>query len=438
MHCLFLYYLYLAVLAKAHLPEGEECNNPGSTLNDAFVQDHDLPLSLIQKTAQARRNNNNKPRQSHYEHRQNHQYQGQREQSRDQNNHDTHDHPRAHQLSGLADATPNTAFSTEQGHHWMSPASPYLPAPYLLPSPYLYTALYFALSVAIVASIVHFSLLHAHEQVQRRESQKKQSSPNPGLPVDHLIASSKLDSGTEPVKSQVHFYTRAKSHCSSRAPSSKKLPMHYTIATKPEKVWPPLDSKLVLPLRETWYAVSITEVLKANGSFDILRMTGCPSLRATIKHLAGSNGVLELFCPNGGRKQFLACASRVDDSATLPSVTLTGAGEKDLGQLKLISSRCFELRCNDDLVMSLGMNEDGQLEVLSGAGNQLGCVSCAAGHLGICINARADTGLIICLVLTAVLLGGAGEHVLPKGLCTEGRSAEDACENDDTSPDTAS
>jgi len=388
----------------------EDCSNPGSTLKDALAQDRDLPLSLMQVKAVATRNNATRHNQTP---------------PADQNI------VFAHMTQKNPSAVKTGMFSSETLH-----------------------VFYICFVILILVLIVNFSLLAG--QFRRQEDKQKQSVPTIKLPVDHLIATSKLDLGVEPAKNQLHLYTRAKDsidssvqgRCPSRASSRNPFECvasaggvkseQLSTKEKPRSTGEALDLKLILPLRETWYAVSIEQYLQTDGSFEILRITGCPSLRAGVCY-TGNGGTLELFCGSAGANHLIARATVREPNmnewkAAGPLIELMGAGGRDLGELRSISSKSFELACGGEMLASLTVDDAGQLEFFSASGTRLACVSCLAGHLGICVNAGADTGLIVCLVLAAVLLGGAAEHVLPKtaksGIPV--RSDEDTCEQ--TSP----
>lgn len=299
-------------------------------------------------------------------------------------------------------------------------------------------ALYLASAFVIVSVfVVHSSLLCL--QIKRQDTDKKQHVLKSQYPVDHLVANSKLTLGTEAARNQLRFYTKAEravdgfpkiksASCSLTADTATAdvaMSDQATLADKPSGASEALDPKLVLPLRETWYAVKIEQVLKNDGCFEIVRITGCPSLRACVSYSGGCGGVLELFsCSGGATTQLLGrCSSQ---KAPRSPLALADADGRCLGKLRPTSSERFELTRHGDVVFTLVADDSGQLELSTAGGSRLACVSFLAGHLGICVNAGADTGLIMCLVLSAVLLGGAASYVLPK---SGNVSSEDCHEN---------
>lgn len=384
--------------------QAQDCTKPGSTFTqDALAQDSDLPLSLMQVAAKqvkaiAMRNNKT-------------QHANQTNQSL------------VHVVAIPKLDTAKIPISRTWG----------------LDTLY---AFYIALAILIGVVIGNFYV----EKTLHKDIKNKQQKPQLKLPVDHLITPSKLNSELE--KNQLAKYTRAKQNGNDfvkglptsfpSQTSSPKLSEHlspadatksaqHSIKEKAQGAGEALEPKLLLPLRETWYAVAIEKFLKADGSFDILRINGHPSLRASVSHSAGDGSVLDLFCCNAGqgstdKPKHLIRATVSDlkdiepgsDKARGTPLLLTSPGGEDLGELRSSSSWSFELARRGETKVLLMMDDAGQLQISRAGGSSLACVSCVAGHLSICINAGADTGLIVCLVLAVVLLGGAAEHLLPK------------------------
>lgn len=293
-----------------------------------------------------------------------------------------------------------------------------------------YKAFYMVFALFVVLLVVNSSLMCSY--FRHEEQSQKLNSPKIKFSVDHLVATSKLAPGAMSTKSQLSFYTADKKHREYRkCPTVADM----VVADKP-KSQPPcllqkshasleaLDIRLVLPLRETWYAVAIEQALKADASFDILRITGSPSLRACVSYgSSGCGGVLDLFCSSGeADHQLVARASST--SGTSLSLTLVDAQERCLGELRPTASKSFEFVRQGEKVFSLIVDDAGQLQLLAAGGRNDACVSCLAGNLGICVNAGVDTGLVVCLVLAVVLLGGARAYVLPTPRCE--RQCEEA------------
>lgn len=377
--------------AVASAVDTEECSSPGSTLNAALSDDGYLSLSLIQVKAVAKRNNK------------------------------TH---HMNQSLLIGEGMLNATLA----------AAPSRFAEGLAASSLRYGSLpvfYVAFAMFVFVVIVNFSMLCSHLQLQ--ESDKlKSSMPKMKYPVDHLVAASKLNVCEKSKSEQQHqssFYARAnRIGAGSRADGLAAPAEQLTMVGKPQHgIAAALDPRLVLPLRETWYAVAIAETLKAGGSFDILRITGSPSLCANLNYSSGRRGVLEVFCQSGGTASLLARVSTGEpqsllangdtpepEVASLPLI-LVDAEQRCLGQLRPSPCKGFELIRDNEVAMTLAGDCAGQLELSNSDGSGVACVSCVAGHLGICVNAGADTGLVVCLVLAAVLLGGAGMQGLPNG-----------------------
>lgn len=390
------------LLVCLHAATDEECHRTACSLTDAIAQDNDEPLSLVQvRAVKAVAMRSNLSHQS----------------NESLNNTST---------SAREDVTVALSEASEMRiDSWGTETL---------------RAFYIIVGLIILLVVLNFSLLYW--QLQRQDKGKGQASPKISLPVDHLVLTSKLDAVMEPEKGPERHYTRVKeagdefakgaahflSQALMRRPEELKI-AERTVAEQAQKICSigePLDAKLVLPLRETWYAVAIEEVLRSDGHFEILRITGCPSLRANVHHGKGHDKSLELFCCNGGVNNLLARVAAKEEEPRIEGevpaqadgcsdlcLCVEDANSRDLGTLRPISHHAFQLVCNKQVAVTLEVDDDGQLQV-SGGGNQFACISCLAGHLGICINAGADTGLVICLVLAVVLLGDLAKHVLPK------------------------
>lgn len=271
--------------------------------------------------------------------------------------------------------------------------------------------LYAVIAVFIIVVIVHWSWLW-HQQSQ--DDGKKHNEQKMKYGVDHLVVASEQTPGLRT--------SRAQLKCDSGVPKEMQDGVDQ-IAENTERadsdsiLGEALDTKLVLPLRETWYATKIENVLDANGSFEILRITGNPSLRASIRYGSNHSGVVELFCG----MHFLARATTEEPApedkpeACRCPLALLGPEERCLGELRPLSCKEFKLMYDGKAALKMVVNDAGQLEVLSMHDASLACVSCVAGHLAIFVNASEDTGLIVLIALAAVLLGGAGPHIFPKG-----------------------
>lgn len=280
-------------------------------------------------------------------------------------------------------------------------------------------AFYMVFALLVVLLVVNSSSVCSY--FRREEKSKKLSTPEIKFPVDHLVATSKLSPGATSTKSQLTFYTTAKTHREDRKNSTiadvgiagKPTSEPPGMLQKPHASLEALDARLVLPLRETWYAVAMEQALKADASFDILRIIGSPSLRACISYgSSGCGGVLELFCSSGGAEHQLLARAFSTSGASL-SLTLVDAQERSLGELRPTAAKSFEFVRTGEKLFSLIVDDAGQLELLSAGGRNDACVSCLAGNIGICVNAGVDTGLVVCLVLAVALLGGARDYLLP-------------------------
>lgn len=416
--------LVLIIPAVAGVADAEECSNPSSSLQDVFANDGDLPLSLLQVRAIAKRRS------------------------------------KVEALMHSHNAS-NLSFPKK-----ISDAGGRIVSSALVSHSDSWKACYFAIGLLLAILVVNGCIMHT--QVKRKEIRNTKYVPKILNPVDHFVAKSKLDSPTDNLRSQLRFYARAPGkddHASffeglcTRAVDTmmaKAQPEPETLGASPmsdqasptaekaHKLGEVLDPKLVLPLRETWYAVAVEKILEDDGSFEILRITGSPSLRATVSHgnRLGSDSVLELcYCSgNTGNNseepgQLLArasCPSRrnifgKEEAAEDRPISLVGAGERSLGQLRTATSRRFELVRDTEVRLVLSAKNAGQLELALDGGSRLAVVSCFAGHLGICLNAGADTGLSIAFVLAAIVLGDAAPLVLPlaggvrRGVCDEDR-----------------
>lgn len=358
---------------------------------DALAENEDLPLSLIQVRAVATRSNR----------------------------------------TDLANRTLNTTLPTKPGSQFPNERM-------VTTEPFNYDALrvlYFALLIGVVIFSV-YAFAHYVRSLSEARS-KKQSIPKMQHLVDHLVVTSshsfspQADNTKNPLtpqakQSQDGFQKGPKMRPPQNVGAGKTPVLEQTsLAQKSHRVGEAIDPALVLPLRETWYTVAVEHMLKGDGSCEIMRMTGCLSLRASVSYSSGCGGALELFsCSGGATKHLLARAASSEpakcngedalQASKLP-LTLVGVEGRHLGELRLLSQKKFELTCDSETVVTLVVNDEGQLEVLSARGSRLACVSCLAGHLGICVEAGTDTALVICLVLAVVLLGGAGEYVLPHG-----------------------
>jgi hypothetical protein len=293
-------------------------------------------------------------------------------------------------------------------------------------------------------------------QPQVQEAVKKISGPRKYNAVDHLVATSKLDWQPDALKVRRHSFVGPLSD--SAPPEDSKKGLYPDVLTQDssgvisserledkkasEKAtcaamvddWPfaVLDPRLVLPLRETWYAVAIENVLRVDGTFDILRITGSPSLHAKVSY--GRGAALELFSRGGSpsatnpaQDQLLARASTGQlqkfqmpaeghrKVPNAPPLLLVDAHGQSLGELRSSAGHSFNLVHNGQAILRLEEDDDGQLKLTGTTGKRLACISYVAGHLGICINAAVDTGLVVCLCLAAVLLGGASSLVLCGG-----------------------
>lgn len=372
----------LAALVVVSADEG--CSSP---VMDALAEDEDLPLSLIQVRAVATRSNR----------------------------------------TDLANRTLNITLPAKPGSqfHIMGPNERMVIA-----GPANYDALrvlYFALLIGVII----FSAYPFAHYVRSLSEAKKQSIPKMQHLVDHLVVTSTLSFSARADNAKNPLTDNTKNPLTLQAKQSNdgfqkgpKPPQNVALATTPKghhSSSESIDPALVLPLRETWYAVAIEQVLKTDGSFEILRMTGSQSLRASVSYSSGFGGALELLsCSGGATKHLLARAASIEpakcgaEASKLP-LTLVDVEGRQLGELRLLSHRSFELTCDSETVVTLVVTDEGQLEVLSARGNRLASVSCLAGHLSICVEAGTDTALVICLVLAVVLLGGAGEYVLPHG-----------------------
>lgn len=370
--------VFLAALAVVSADEG--CSSP---VMDALAEDEDMPLSLMQVRAVVTRSNR----------------------------------------TDLANRTMNKTLPAKPGSqfHIMGPNERMVTA-----GPGSYDALRVLYLVLLIGVFIYTAYAFAH-YVRSRSEAKKQSIPKMQHLVDHLVVTSTLSFSARADNAQIAV-PDTKNPLALQANQSfqkgPKPPQNVAVATTPKRdhsASETIDPALVLPLRETWYAVAIEQVLKADGSFDILRMTGSQSLRASMSYSSGFGGALELFsCSGGVTKHLLARAGSCEptkccaEASKLP-LSLVDVEGKQLGELRLLSPRSFELTCDSETVATLVVTDEGQLEVLSARGNRLASVSCLAGHLGICVEAGSDTALVICLVLSVVLLGGADEYVLPHG-----------------------
>jgi hypothetical protein len=324
--------------------------------------------------------------------------------------------------TNLANRTLNKTLPAKPGSqlHIMGPNERMITA-----GPGSYDALRVMYLVLLIGVFIYSAYAFAQYARSRSEA-KKQSIPKMQHLVDHLVVTSTLSFSSRADNAQIPVpatkpLTLQATQSFQKGP---KPPQNVAVATTPKgdhSASETIDPALVLPLRETWYAVAIEQVLKADGSFDILRMTGSQSLRASMSYSSDSGGTLELFsCSGGVTKHLLARAGSSEppkcgaEASKLP-LTLVDVEGRELGELRLLAPRSFELTCDSGTAATLVVTDEGQLEVLSARGNRLASVSCLAGHLGICVEAGTDTALVICLVLSIVLLGGAAEYVLPHG-----------------------
>lgn len=281
-----------------------------------------------------------------------------------------------------------------------------------------------AIYILIVVFIIIFNAISwwLCTSLRQKDAGMMQSEPKIKYGVDHLVASSKLmhnaplASDKAASKGMANILLESQKACCGLKASETA-----TSTEKSHALGEALDPKLVLPLRETWYAVALENVLSNDGSFDVLRITGDPSIRASIQYNTSKGAMLELFCggATGTCSNILARATMEvlgrPEACSKPPVKLVGAEETLLGELRPLTCKKFEFVRNGASVLTLAIDDEGHLDLLNASGNRLACVSSVAGHVAIFINAGADTALLICLALVAVLLAGAGPHVLPKG-----------------------
>mmetsp|Transcript_23106 Transcript_23106/g.36924 ORF Transcript_23106/g.36924 Transcript_23106/m.36924 type:complete len:462 (-) Transcript_23106:70-1455(-) len=387
----------------------EECRNTGSTLKEAITDD-DLPLSLVQMQAIRTRNT------------------------------------KAHLQNETENSTLEAAVVLLPSHSKKGVPKKFdnaLGRYMTVSSANNFQAIMCTFGLACFAFIFVLNAILLCVQTQHQGSKKSHSPSKMQKSVDHLTVTSKLGlAAPEMIKQKLQTYTRAQrgissgcsnggaSNCkgstqllqtsSERRPHDQKDDNSDLKQVLPFKI---LDPRLVLPLRETWYAVQIEEVFEADGAFEILRITGFPQLRANIVRKGyDQGGVLELFCSGGSpsaKKQLVARASSKsisEEESTvrekrevcnlLPPLLLVDKKERSLGELRPLARDRFELVYQDKTELTLTLNDARQLQLTSSCGSSLACTSIIAGHLGVCVNAGADTGLVICVTLAAVLLGG--------------------------------
>jgi hypothetical protein len=386
----------------------EECRNTGSTLKEALAYD-DLPLSLVQMQAIRTRNT------------------------------------KTHLQNETENSTLEAAVVLLPSHGTQGVPTKFdktLGRFMTVSSANNFQAFVCTFGLACFAFIFVLNAFLLCVQTQHQGSKKAHSPSKMQKSVDHLIVTSKLGlAAPEMVKHKLQTYTRAQrglssvwskggSHCkgstqflqtsSETRPHDSKDDNSDLKHMLPFKI---LDPRLVLPLRETWYAVTIEEVFEADGAFEILRITGFPQLRANIVRKGyDQGGVLELFCSGGSpsaKKQLVARASskpiskeestaceKREACKLLPPLLLVDKKERSLGELRPLAKDRFELIYQDRTELTLTLNDARQLQLTTSCGSSLACTSIIAGHLGVCVNAGADTGLVICVTLAAVLLGG--------------------------------
>jgi hypothetical protein len=442
----------------------EECRNSGSTLKEVLADD-ELPLSLVQMKAIQTRNA--KAHLQNETHLLNETENATLEAARNA----TLEAARSASLEAARNATLDAAL-----HDALA-----LPAPHALQGAQTklertfgyfsvstvternnFQAFVCTFSLAFFAFILVLNAVLFCVQTQQQGRRKAQSVSKKMKPVDHLIVNSKQDmSAPEMVKQKLRTYSRAQRNSGASQikgagvfkgvknylqGSSEERPKNQKNNTTAEKTelkqalpFKVLDPRLVLPLRETWYAVTIEEMFESDGSFEILRITGFPQLRANlIRNSQAEGGVLELFCSGGSpsaKKQLVARASSKvasspkSDKAEVcrlpPPILLADKNGESLGELRPMANDRFELFHEDKAVLTLAMNDARQLQLTTACGSSLACTSTIAGHLGVCVNAGADTGLAISISLAAVLLAGANELLWNSNEATETATAEE-------------
>jgi hypothetical protein len=383
-----------AISTAAHT---EECSNAECILKAALADDDDVPLSLLQVKAVGLRNTRTPLAST------------------------------SNQSLRIAGTISKDSVEAITGKIF---TTGFLATPITLESA---RGMYLASALFVIVVVLNSTLICS--QLQGKVSIKKQHTPTMRHPVDHLVAASKLKFGNDAMHKQVSLYAKEQARhdndiCESRVSATSPDGDLSTMSPQEnltEKAWhfeEALDPKLVLPLRETWYAVAIEHALDNNGSFDIRRITGYPSLRACITHSNGCSA-LELYCCSGGSRPSLIsrCSSReprrkqrsigANEAAALP-LELIDAQSRNLGELRPITCKSFDFICNGDVVISILVDDSGQLEMSAAGGRRLACASYLAGHLSICINAGADSGLIIGLILAVVLLADTATYMMPK------------------------
>jgi hypothetical protein len=414
----------MVLAADALSPDRKDCHSGGCDLEAVIVEDGDDLLSLVQVKAVATRNNRTYVNKlgsntsetsvvSEMSHTSKSNKTGLLQTVSEAPETSRSNHTgllQTNKSSDLLEITSNIRFAMESGG--ITPVYTRSRA---------WPVLYTLVIVCIIVFVVHSSRL-CQARLGQKDDGKVQSLPKMKYGVDHLVATSKLKTRSSLFDNEARHHTdiflESQKVCCPLKPSETPT----SIDKAQNILGEALDPKLVLPLRETWYAVSLENALSADGSFEVLRITGDPSIQASIRYNSSDGGELELFCGGaaGSRSNLLARASTEEvlerpEACSRPPVSLIGAEGRDLGELRPLTCKKLELIRDGTSVLTLAVDDEGQLEMMNPSGSRLAGVSCVAGHLAIFINAGTDSGLIICIVLAAVLLAGAGPHVFPRG-----------------------
>eukprot|EP00403_Amphidinium_massartii_P010438 CAMPEP_0178422992 /NCGR_PEP_ID=MMETSP0689_2-20121128/27461_1 /TAXON_ID=160604 /ORGANISM="Amphidinium massartii, Strain CS-259" /LENGTH=493 /DNA_ID=CAMNT_0020044577 /DNA_START=81 /DNA_END=1558 /DNA_ORIENTATION=- len=184
---------------------------------------------------------------------------------------------------------------------------------------------------------------------------------------------------------------------------------------------PPLCKALILPHAEARFVIKMESLMKGEGAFEILGLSGRPLLKATVRSMDGGARRFVDLSMTPARSPTLASAGVFPSghSSAGPSLKVLGAGGAPYGELRQPASGRYSLVVDGDETLS-SESSNGQLLFYNPAGTNIATASRGSSpgvldgteHLEVRAIPGVDSILVLCCVLAVMLFGG-GEGLSP-------------------------
>mmetsp|Transcript_107669 Transcript_107669/g.303293 ORF Transcript_107669/g.303293 Transcript_107669/m.303293 type:complete len:457 (+) Transcript_107669:92-1462(+) len=185
------------------------------------------------------------------------------------------------------------------------------------------------------------------------------------------------------------------------------------------RVPPPLSRDLVLPLCESWFAISFAQ-MEAEGPFDIFGLSGKPLLRANIQSVPGGRGSCVSISMNPNRPP-LGSIVNMGGVSQPPFMEVKGAMNQPYGELRTSDDINFVLTHGRETVARVAFDpfRSSLFLVSTEDGSQLACASKCTDdnpyfahdtYLEVRVSAGMCPALSLLTVMGVLVFGSATGH----------------------------